>query len=68
MNAFHAALTSGDMKQNSEEFIRNLFELILKLGVDINHKNKNGVSPLEVAKKPGLETEHKILIQLGAKP
>jgi ankyrin repeat protein len=66
-NAFHAALTNGDMKQNSEEFVQTLFELILKLGVDINHKNKSGVTPLIMAQKPGLEIEKKILLQLGAK-
>jgi ankyrin repeat protein len=67
-NAFHAAIDVNGPDANTEESIRSTFELLIQLGVDINHKDAQGVSPLERAKRYGGETEVKVLLQLGATP
>lgn len=66
-NAFHAAIDVNGAEANSEESIRSTFELLAKLGVDINHKDTQGVSPLERAEELGTEAEVKMLIHFGAK-
>ena len=65
-NAFHAAIDVNGSEANSEESIRSTFQLLAKLGVDINHKDAQGVSPLERAKEFGTETELNALVGLGA--
>jgi ankyrin repeat protein len=67
-NAFHAAIDVNGPEANTEESIRSTFERLIELGVDINHKDAQGVSPLERAKRYGGETEVKVLLQLGAMP
>jgi ankyrin repeat protein len=65
-NAFHAAIDVNGAEANTEESIRSTFEYLVTLGADINHKDAQGVSPLERAKERGTESEVKILLQLGA--
>jgi len=65
-NAFHAAIDVNGPEANSEESIRSTFELLTKLGVDIKHKDAQGVSPLERAQERGTEAEVKALLELGA--
>jgi ankyrin repeat protein len=67
-NAFHAAIDVNGPDANTEESIRSTFELLIQLGVDINHKDAQEVSPLERAKRYGGEVEVKVLLQLGATP
>ena len=67
-NAFHACLINDDIREKNEELTKAIFELLLNLGVDINQKDKQGISPLAMAQSKGLETEEKLLIKLGAKP
>lgn len=66
-NAFHAAIDVNGQEANSEESIRATFELLRRLGVDINHKDNYGIAPLARAKERGTETEVDVLRQLGAK-
>jgi uncharacterized protein len=67
-NAFHAAIDVNGPDANTEESIGSTFELLVQLGVDINHKDAQGVSPLERAKRSYGDTEVKVLLQLGAVP
>lgn len=67
-NAFHAAIDVNGSDANTEDSIRSTFELLIQLGVDINHKDAQGVSPLQRAKEHGTEAEVKVLLQLGAMP
>ncbi len=67
-NAFHAAIDVNGPEANAEESIRSTLELLARLGVDINHKDAQGVSPLERAKRSYGDTEVKVLLQLGAVP
>ena len=67
-NAFHAAIDVNGPDANSEESVRSTFERLIQLGVDINQKDAQGVSPLERAKRYGGDTEVKVLLQLGAMP
>lgn len=65
-NAFHAAIDVDGPDANTEESIRSTFELLLKLGVDTDHKDNHGVSALERAKQWGTEAEVRPLLELGA--
>jgi ankyrin repeat protein len=65
-NAFHAAVDVNGPDANSEESIRSTFEMLLQLGVDINHKDVQGLSPLARAKEFGVKAEIKVLRELGA--
>ena len=67
-NAFDAAIDVNGPDANTEESIRSTFEFLLRLGVDINHKDVTGVSPLERAKRYGTEAETEVLLDLGAVP
>jgi ankyrin repeat protein len=67
-NAFHAAIDVNGPDANTEESICSTFEFLMKLGVDINHKNNHGLSPLERARRYGTEAEVKALVRLGATP
>ncbi len=66
-NAFHAAIIDNERGAGDAVLIRSIFELLLKLGVDINHKNKSGLTPLKLAKKHGTKTQVEELLRLGAK-
>jgi ankyrin repeat protein len=65
-NAFHAAIDVNGSDANAEESIRSTFEFLARLGVNINHRDVKGVSPLERAKRYGTEIEVRILVDLGA--
>lgn len=65
-NAFHAAIDVNGADANTEESIRTTFELLVKCGVNINHVDNNGVSPLKRAEQWGTEIEVKVLLELGA--
>ncbi|MDH4188053.1 MAG: ankyrin repeat domain-containing protein [Nitrospira sp.] len=67
-NAFHAAVDVNGPEANTEESIRSTLQFLLNLGVDINHKDVQGVSPLERAKRYGTKVEVKVLRELGAMP
>jgi hypothetical protein len=67
-NAFHAAIDVNGSDANTEESIGPTFELLVQLGVNINRKDAQGVSPLERAKRSYGDTEVKVLLQLGAVP
>ena len=67
-NAFHAAIDVNGADANKEETIRSTLELVKQLGVDINHKDVKGVSPLERAREHGTKIEVRALRELGARP
>ncbi|MDH5669715.1 MAG: ankyrin repeat domain-containing protein [Nitrospira sp.] len=67
-NAFHAAIDVNGGEANMEESIRSTLQFLLQLGVDINHKDAQGVSPLERARRYGTDVEVKVLLELGAVP
>lgn len=66
-NAFHAAL-DVDGEANAEESVRNTFSYLKNLGVDIEHRNKLGHTPLAHAIEDGTDIEVKVLCELGANP
>ncbi len=66
-NAFHAAIDVNGPDANTDESIRSTLEALVKLGVDINHKDNHGVSPLERARRYGTKAEIKALLRLGAR-
>jgi len=75
-NAFHAAICHSDIGSGDPNDvrvpIRSIFEYLLKLGVDINHKNNQGMTPLAMAKNDAEDAEDdevmaKVLLELGAK-
>ena len=47
-NAFHAAVDVNG-EANSEESVRSTLGRLKEIGVDINHKNAQGLTPLERA-------------------
>jgi uncharacterized protein len=65
-NAFHAAIDVNGPEANTEASIRSTFELLVALGVNIDHKDNHGVSPLARAKQRGSEVEVHVLFELGA--
>src|SRR5882724_101730 len=65
-NAFHAAIDVNGPDANTEESVRSTFAFLAKLGVDINHKDNHGVSPLDRAKEYGTDIEVNALLQFGA--
>jgi ankyrin repeat protein len=52
---------------NSEESVRSTLGLLAKLGVDINHRDKSGETPLTRARCCGTKIEVRALLDLGAK-
>lgn len=64
-NAFHAAIDVNG-EANAEESVRSIFGYLSELGVDVNFKNKQGQTPLDVAKQRGTEIERQVLVELGA--
>jgi uncharacterized protein len=66
-NAFHAAIDVNGANANSEESVRSTFEFLSRLGVDINHKDARGATPLDRARSFGTGIEAEVLRRLGAK-
>lgn len=62
-NAFHAAVDVGGAEASSEESVRSTLGRLKELGVNINHKNAQGITPIEMAW--GIEVD--VLFELGAK-
>ena len=64
-NAFHAAIDVNG-EANVEESVRDTLSYLKELGVDIEHRNKNGQTPLAHAIQSGTKIEVKVLCELGA--
>jgi ankyrin repeat protein len=62
-NAFHAAVDVSGAEANSEESVRSILGRLKELGVNINHQNARGITPIEMAW--GIEVD--VLLELGAK-
>lgn len=66
-NAFHAAIdVMGEA--NSEGSVRETFEYLAELGVDIEQRNSEGHTPLARAMQEGYARDVKALCDLGADP
>lgn len=66
-NAFHAAV-DVDGEANAEESVSEVLEYLRELGVDLEHRNAGGKTPLARALQEGTGTEVKVLCELGADP
>ncbi len=66
-NAFHAAI-DVDFGANEEESVRETLTYLREIGVDIEHRNNAGETPLARAINDGTETEVRVLLELGADP
>lgn len=66
-NAFHAAIDVNG-EANAEASVRATFSCLKSLGVDIEHRNNAGQSPLARAIDWGTGTEVRVLCELGANP
>lgn len=66
-NAFHAAI-DVDFAANAEESVRDTLGYLKQLGVDIEHRNKRGHTPLARAIDEGTALEVRVLCELGADP
>jgi len=64
-NAFHAAV-DADGEAGEEESVRSILGYLHELGININHKNNSGVSPLGIAIEMGIPIEVRTLCELGA--
>ncbi|MFI5384945.1 MAG: ankyrin repeat domain-containing protein [Fimbriimonadales bacterium] len=65
-NAFHAAIDVNG-QANAEGSVRSILTYLKEIGVDINHRNKSGDTPLGRADKVGTDIERAVLLELGAK-
>jgi ankyrin repeat protein len=65
-NAFHAAVDVNGYEANTEESVRGTLEFLHRLGVDINHRDSHGATPLTRARASGTPTVVRILQELGA--
>lgn len=66
-NAFHAAV-DVDGEANLEESVRDTLGYLKELGVDIEQRNKRGLTPLARAIRDGTQLEVEVLCELGADP
>lgn len=66
-NAFHAAIDVNGADANSEASVRSTMGFLAKLGVDINHRDHHGITPLARARFSGTEIVVRVLLELGAK-
>ncbi|MCC5786161.1 MAG: ankyrin repeat domain-containing protein [Phycisphaerales bacterium] len=66
-NAFHA-VTDVSFVGDDEENVRPIMSYLKELGVDIEHRNKNGQTPLAHAVEEGFVPEVAVLCELGADP
>lgn len=64
-NAFHAAL-DVDFEANAEESVRDTLGYLKELGVNIEHRNMSGQTPLAFAIEHGSGCEVCVLCELGA--
>lgn len=66
-NAFHAAIDVNG-EDNAEESARSTLGYLKELGVDIEHRNNSGHTPLARAIQDGTGIEVRVLCELGADP
>ncbi|NLG64826.1 MAG: hypothetical protein GX537_04395, partial [Actinobacteria bacterium] len=66
-NAFHAAIDVS-FEANAEESVRDTFGYLRELGVNIEHRNNAGQTPLARAIQEGTGLEVRVLCELGADP
>jgi ankyrin repeat protein len=66
-NAFHAGIDMGHREQRAADLLA-CFRLLRSLGVDIQHKNQGGETPLERAIHRGTEADLGALLAAGADP
>ncbi|TVS08197.1 MAG: hypothetical protein EA423_01965 [Phycisphaerales bacterium] len=66
-NAFHAPIDVSFVGDD-EENVRPIMSYLKELGVDIEHRNKNGQTPLAHAVEEGFAPEVTVLCELGADP
>lgn len=64
-NAFHAAIDVNG-EANEEQSVRSTMTTLKELGVDMNHRNSAGYSPLARAIVDGTAIEVRVLCELGA--
>lgn len=64
-NAFHAAL-DVNFEANAEESVRDTLGYLKELGVNIEHRNESGQTPLAFAIEHGTGREVRVLCELGA--
>jgi ankyrin repeat protein len=65
-NAFHAAIDVIGYEASTEESVRGTLEFLRRLGVDINHRDIQGTTPLTRARAHGTPAVVRILQDLGA--
>lgn len=65
-NAFHAAIDVNGPDANSEESVQATLDFLMDLGVDINHRDNTGETPLWRALHFGTEIEVEALRKRGA--
>ena len=65
-NAFHAAIDVNGSEANAEPSVRSILGVLKDLGVDINHRDRDGVTPLARARAFGTPLEVRVLEELGA--
>lgn len=66
-NAFHAAI-DVNFEANAEPSVRGTLGFLRELGVDIEHRNSRGQTPLARALEEGTGLEVRVLCELGANP
>ncbi len=66
-NAFHAAVDVNGSAANSEESVRDTLGFLRHRGVDINHRDRDGSTPLQRAQAYGTPTEVRVLREMGAR-
>lgn len=66
-NAFHAAI-DVNFEANAEPSVRGTLGFLRELGVDIEHRNTRGQTPLARALEEGTGLEVRVLCELGANP
>lgn len=66
-NAFHAAIDVNG-EANDEQSVRETLTYLRDLGVNMEHRNKSGHTPLARALEEGTGLEARVLCELGANP
>lgn len=64
-NAFHAAI-DVNFEANAQESVRDTLGYLKELGVNIEHRNQSGLTPLARAIESGTPTDVAVLCELGA--
>jgi ankyrin repeat protein len=65
--AFHAAIDVNGAEANAEASVRAILTLLRDFGVDINHADRSGTTPLDRARAFGTRIEARVLEELGAR-